>query len=348
MPVLRRRRGRRPKIDKLLEASALESMIAANSGAASLAGTLTSAGLTGGLNMLWPMAGFEECLSLLADANMAERSRLLLADSKLGLPVAHDDVQQTSSTFTGGDHEEQLPKSVAGETSVGSLDLRALLNKEGGRLQQTTSWPPADGESGEPSATSAEACQDSQPKDVHASLASDADLPKDSRSRDADTYGMNLTSGDSDRTPRRTGEHHRSAGHDNTDEPTDQPLKLTSGKDLSISETPSRDASRQSAGEDDEDVTSRLRGSDDVVARWLAEHRNTFDRQGLEDEVQSEVIWHDCYFMLEIIALFIQVNNMVCNVRVIHIYSIVKGCTISNCIATQRINSAFHPLGVNK
>ena len=54
----------------------------------------------------------------------------------------------------------------------------------------------------------------------------------------------------------------------------------------------SETASRQSAGEDEEDMTSRLRGSDDVVARWLAEHRNTFDRQGLEDEVQSEVTLH--------------------------------------------------------
>jgi len=286
MPVLRRRRGRRPKIDKLLEASALESMIAANSGAAGLAGSLTSAGLAGGLNMLWPMAGFEQCLSLLADANMAERNRLLLGES--GQPVPHDDVQQT-----GGEHEEQPPKSLATETSVGSLDLRALLNKEG-RHQQVTGRP-VDEESGNASTSNAEAGHDSQPKDVH---ASDADIQKDSRSRDADTCGMNLTSADSDRTPRGTGEHH-SAGNDHGDEPNEQPLKLTAGigdrsKDLSVSEPPSHDVSRQSAGEDDEDVTSRLRGSDDVVARWLAEHRNTFDRQGLEDEVQSEVIYF-CY-----------------------------------------------------
>jgi len=284
MPVLRRRRGRRPKIDKLLEASALESMIAANSGAAGLAGTLSSAGLAGGLNMLWPMAGFEQCLSRLADANMAERSRLLLGES--GQAVAHDDFPQTSNTFAGTEREEQPSKSAASETNVASLDLRALLNREG-RHEQA--------ESGDPSATAAEACYDSQSKDVHASLASDADVQKDSRSRDADTYGVNLTAADSDRTPRKTGEH-RAAGQDHADEPGEQPLKLTAGvtdrsKDVSISETPSRDASRQSAGEDDEDITSRLRGSDDVVARWLAEHRNTFDRQGLEDEVQSEVIW---------------------------------------------------------
>lgn len=285
MPVLRRRRGRRPKIDKLLEASALESMIAVNSGAASLAGTLTSAGLASSLNMLWPMAGFEQCLGRLADA---ERNQLLLGES--GQPVPRDDIQQTSSTFTGGEHEEQPPKSVAGETSVGSLDLRALLNKEV-RHQQTLSRP-ANGESGRASATSAEACHDSQPKDVHASVASDADVQKNSRSQDADAYGMNLSSTDNDRTPKRMGEHH-SAGREHTDEPNEQPLKLTAGigdrsKDVSVSET----ASRQSAGEDEEDMTSRLRGSDDVVARWLAEHRNTFDRQGLEDEVQSEVTLH--------------------------------------------------------
>jgi len=281
MPVLRRRRGRRPKIDKLLEASALESMIAANSGAASLAGTLTSAGLAGGLNMLWPMAGFEQCLSRLADANLAERNRLLLGES--GQPASHDD-QQTSSNVTDGEHEDQ-PKSLVAETNVGSLDLRALLNKEG--LHQQTSWP-ADGESGDPSATSAELCRDSQPKD-----ASDADVPKDSRSRDADGQGVNLNSMDSDRTLRKTGER-RSAEHDNVDEASEQPLKLTAGsKDLPVSETPSR----QSAGEDDEDITSRLRGSDDVVARWLAEHHNTFDRQGVEDEVQSEVIWHNSSFV---------------------------------------------------
>ena len=104
---------------------------------------------------------------------------------------------------------------------------------------------------------------------------------------------MNLTSADTDRTPRGMAEHH-SAGNDHDDEPGEQPLKLTSGladrsKDLPVSEPASHDVSRQSAGEDDEDVTSRHRGSDDVVARWLAEHRNTFDRQGLEDEVQSEV-----------------------------------------------------------
>ena len=283
MPVLRRRRGRRPKIDKLLEASALESMIAANSGAAGLAGTLTSAGLAGGLNMLWPMAGFEQCLSRLADANMAERSRLLLGES--GQAVAHDDVQQTSSTFTGAEREEQPSKSVASETNVGSLDLRALLNKEGPHEQV---------ESVDPSTTAADACHDSQSKDVRTSVASDADVQKESRSRQDDTYGVNLTAADSDRTLRRTGEH-RSAGQDHVDEPSELPLKLTAGvadrsKDVSVSETPSRDASRQSAGEDDEDVTSRLRGSDDVVARWLAEHRNTFDRQGIEDEVQSEVI----------------------------------------------------------
>jgi len=289
MPVLRRRRGRRPKIDKLLEASALESMIAANSGgAAGLTGSLASAGLSGGLNMLWPMAGmpgFEQCLSFLADANAAERSRLLLGESGQQ-PVPHSDVQQTSTEC-----EEQPPKSLAAETSVGSLDLRALLNKEG-RREQTTSQP-ADGESGDASANNAEACSDGQPKDVD---AADADVQKDSRPQDADTHGMNLTSAaDSDRTPRGTGEHH-SAACDDGDESSDQPLKLTAGvvdrgKDLSVSGPPSHDVSRQSAGEDEEDVTSRLRGSDDVVARWLAEHRNTFDRQGLEDEVQSEV----CY-----------------------------------------------------
>jgi len=296
VPVLHRRRGRRPKIDKLLEASALESMLAANSGAATLAGSLTSAGLAGGLNMLWPMAGFEQCLSRLADANMAERNRLMLGES--GQPVPHDD-QQTSSTYAGGEREEQPPKSVADETSASGLDLRALLNKEGWHQQAASR--PADGESGDPSTTNAEACHESQPKDVPISLASDADVQKDSRSRDADTHGMNLTSTDSDRTPRRMGEHH-SAGHDHADEPSEQPLKLTAGmadhnKDLSMSETPSRDVSRQSAGEDEEDVTSRLRGSDDVVARWLAEHRNTFDRQGLEDEVQTEVILHNSLHM---------------------------------------------------
>ena len=292
-PVLRRRRGRRPKIDKLLEASALESMIAANSGAAAgLAGNLTSAGLSSGLNMLWPMAGmagFEQCLSLLADANLAERNRLLLGES--GQPAPRDTVQQTST-----EHEEQPPKSLAAETSVGSLDLRSLLNKEGKHQQVTTSRP-ADGESGDASTSNAEACHDCPLKDVD---ASDADVQKDSRSRDADTYGVNLTSGtDGDRTPRGMGEHH-SAGRDDGDESSEQPLKLTAGvvdrgKDLSISEPPSHDVSRQSAGqsagEDDDDVTSRLQGSDDVVARWLAEHRNTFDRQGIEDEVQSEVIY---------------------------------------------------------
>jgi len=287
MPVLRRRRGRRPKIDKLLEASALESMIAANSGAANLAGSLTSAGLTGGLNMLWPMAGFEQCLSLLADANMAERSRLLLGES--GQPGTHDDVQQSSTGLTGSEREEQPPKSAAAETSVGSLDLRALLNKEG-KHHQVTGWS-ADGESGNPSTVNVETGLDSQLKDVH---GSDADVQKDSRSQDADTHGMNLSAADADRTLRGTGEHH-SAENDHGDELNEQPLKLTAGiadrsKDVSMSEPPSHDVSRQSAGEDEEDVMSRVRGSDDVVARWLAEHRNKFDRQGLEDEVQSEVI----------------------------------------------------------
>lgn len=287
MPVLRRRRGRRPKIDKLLEASALESMIAANSGAAaSLAGSLTSAGLSGGLNMLWPMPGFEQCLSRLADASMAERSRLLHGES--GQAASHDDVQQTSNTLTGGEHEDQPSKSVASETSVGGVDLRALLTKE--VWHQPTTSRPADEEPGDASATTAEECHDSQSKDVSASHVSDADLRKDSRARDADVSGMKLA----DRTPRKIGEH-RSAAHDHVDEPAELPLKLTAGmadcsKDVSMSETLSRDASRHSAAEEDEDLTSRLRGSDDVVARWLAEHRNTFDRQGLEDEVQSEVI----------------------------------------------------------
>jgi len=84
-------------------------------------------------------------------------------------------------------------------------------------------------------------------------------------------------------------------GPDHVEEPEELPLKLTAGvadhsKDASTSHNPSRDVSRQSTGDVEEDVISRLRGSDDVVARWLAEHRNTFDRQGLEDEVQSEVI----------------------------------------------------------
>jgi len=290
MPVLRRRRGRRPKIDKLLEASALESMIAANSGATNLAGTLSSAGLTGGLNMLWPMAGFEQCLSRLADANAAERNRLLLGDS--GQPVAHDDAQRASSGLSGGEHEEQPPRSVAGETSIGSLDLRALLNKEG-QQQQPTSRP-ADGGPGEAPASNAEAGDDTQPKDVRASIVSDTDTQKDSKTRDADAQGVNLTSTDKDQVSRGTDDRH-SVGPDHVEEPEELPLKLTAGvadhsKDASTSHNPSRDVSRQSTGDVEEDVISRLRGSDDVVARWLAEHRNTFDRQGLEDEVQSEVI----------------------------------------------------------
>jgi len=288
MPMLRRRRGRRPKIDQLLEASALESMIAANSGVAGLAGNLTSAGLASGLNMLWPMTGFEQCLSRLADASTAERSRLLLEEA--GQLVSRDDAPQSSGGLASAEHEEQLPRSTASEIT-GSLDLRALLNKDG-RQQPTTSWP-ADGEASEPSATAVEPCLDSQPKEVHTSLASDNDIPKDTRDQDADT-GVNLTSADNSRTRKGTDEH-RSAEHENVDEPSEQPLKLTAsttyhGKDLPTSELPSRDVSRQSAGEEEEDMTSRLRGSDDVVARWLAEHRNTFDKQGLEEEVQSEVI----------------------------------------------------------
>jgi len=298
MPVLRRRRGRRPKIDKLLEASALESMIAANSGASTNpVGGLTSAGLAS-LNMLWPMAGFEQCLSQLVDANVAERSRLLLGES--GQPVARDDVQ-TASGLTGGEHEEQPPTSVAGEPSIGSLDLRALLHKDG-QSRVTV----AEGESNEPPGTGTEPSHDTQTKDVHASFsASDADLPKESKPRDTDSHGVNLTSVDSDRTSRVMGEH-RPAVPEHVEESTELPLKLTAdhGKDVSTSEPPSHDVSRQSAGEDDEDVTSRLRGSDDVVARWLAEHRNTFDRQGLEDEVQSEVILIQL-LVLEIIVSFV-------------------------------------------
>ena len=304
MPVLRRRRGRRPKIDKLLEASALESMIAANSGAANLAGTLSSAGLTAGLNMLWPMAGFEQCLSRLADANVAERNRLLLGES--GQPVPHDDVQRTSSGLSGGEHEEQPPRSVAGEASIGGLDLRALLTKEG--QHQHSASLQADGEPGEAAADTAEAGDDSQQKDFHASGVSGADVQKESKSGDADAAGVNLTSVDSEQTSRAIGDH-QSAVHDHVEEPEELPLKLTASmpehsKDLSASHTPSRDVSRQSAGDVDEDVMSRLRGSDDVVARWLAEHRNTFDRQGLEDEVQSEVKCHNLCNILQIIMSF--------------------------------------------
>jgi len=290
MPVLRRRRGRRPKIDKLLEASALESMIAANSGATNLAGTLSSAGLTGGLNMLWPMAGFEQCLSRLADANAAERNRLLLGES--GQSVSHDDAQRTSSGLSGGEHEERPPRTVASETSIGGLDLRALLNKEGQQQQQASQ--PADRESGEAADTSAEAGDNSQTKDVHTSVVTDTDTLKDSKSRDAESQVLNLTSTDKDQLSRGTEDQH-SMGPDHVNEPEELPLKLTAsvtdhGKDLSASHTPSRDVSRQSTGDVEEDVMNRLRGSDDVVARWLAEHCNTFDRQGLEDEVQSEVI----------------------------------------------------------
>jgi len=294
MPVLRRRRGRRPKIDKLLEASALESMIAANTGAANLAGTLSSAGLGGGLNMLWPMAGFEQCLSRLADANMAERNRLLLGES--GQAVPHDDAQRTSSGLSGGEHEEQPPRSAAAETNVGSLDLRALLNKEAPQQQHSASRP-ADGESDDIPATSAEAGDDSQPKDVLAPVVTDADIQKDTRLRDADAEGVNLTSEDKDQ---RGIDDRHSVGRDHVEEPEELPLKLTAsmatdhGNDVSVGQTPSRDVSHLLAGDMDEDLVSSLRGSDDVVARWLAEHRNTFDRQGLEDEVQSEVRYHYC------------------------------------------------------
>jgi len=321
MPVLRRRRGRRPKIDKLLEASALESMIAANSGAANLAGTLSSSGLAGGLNMLWPMAGFEQCLSRLADANMAERSRLLLGES--GQPVAHDDFQRTSSGLSGGELEEQPPRSATNET--GSLDLRALLNKE--EQHQHSTSQRVDGESGDTPAGSAKADDDSQTKDVHASVVFDADMPKDSKSQDASAQIVNLTSMDNDQTSRAIGDHH-SVGHDHVEEPEELPLKLTASvadhsKDLSVSQAQSRDVSHQSAGDVDEDVTSRHRGSDDVVARWLAEHRNTFDRQGLEDEVQSEVICEKCLRVYLGNNHLICVDSVVCNRLTNRVYSII-------------------------
>lgn len=288
--MLRRRRGRRPKIDKLLEASALESMIAANSGAAGLAGSLTPAGLTtaAGLNMLWPVtAGFEQCLSRLADANMAERSRLLLGDSGL-LVTANNDSLQTGN--------EQPPKSVAGETSGGgSLDLRSLPSKD--ELQHAASRPPSR-EPEEPSADIAVTSQ--QPNDVR---ASEADAKNESTSRDADSRDANLALADETRASRATTAEHHSSGH--VEEATEQPLKLTAAsadhsKDVSMTETPSQNASRQSAAEDDsEDVMNRLRGSDDAVARWLAEHRNAFDRPGLEDEVQSEVTTPLCIIHIQ-------------------------------------------------
>lgn len=311
IPVIRRRRGRRPKIEKLLEASAIESAMAASGGnlASGLTCTLPSSSLVG--NMLWPgmsPAGFEQCLNRFADTvGLTADSRRMFI-SELSRVTNLDD---RSSLVGGGFLTDKNSSAIGNERSI----VENMLHKpEGPSISETerrihevvSSVKRAhqlDVESGamqeyETVGADERHIDDDRQSPCGAAIktrtVSRKHVTKDSAEEDDESpQPMNLVSAEQDalsekeriRLPRVDGHSHPSRHEIPGDRGSLQRECIPSGE-------ASREHSRYSAGEEEEDMLARARMNHpehEAVSRWLAEHRNAFDRQAVEDEVQSEV-----------------------------------------------------------
>jgi len=310
MPMMRRRRGRRPKIEKLLEASAIESAMAASGGnlAAGLACTLPSSGLVG--NMLWPAmspAGFEQCLNRFADTvGLSADSRRMFINELSRVT----NLDERSSLLAGGFLGEANLSSLSNERSV----VENVLHKPEGPSVSETERRIHEVVSSVKRAhqldVEAAVTQDYEPRLVAADderqspcgnsskiqTESHKRVPKDSAGEDDESpQPMNLVSAEQDalsekersRLPR--GDGHSQLSRYEVSELVD---RGTLQRECIPSGEVSREHSRYSAGEEEDEVMARARMNHpehEAVSRWLAEHRNAFDRQAVEDEVQSEV-----------------------------------------------------------
>lgn len=301
--MLKRRRGRRPKIEKLLEASAIESAMAASGGnmSANHAGPVPPTGMVG--NLLWPAmssANFEQYINRLADAAglsadsrrmfISELSRAANLDERSFLsggfsgdaagPVRNENGVSKPEEPSASETERRVKEVVSSVKRAHQLDVEAATTQP--RMFAADDSRHDDDRDGMPKidrksrAAAAAAARDSPEED--AELQQPMNLVSGEHDIDSDKEQSNAT--DRDRSTRANNHEHGLADRDQSQRGCPPPEDL------------SRDHSRFSAGEEEEDMLMRARMNQpehEAVSRWLAEHRNAFDRQAVEDEVQSEV-----------------------------------------------------------